>query len=509
MASTSLVYDIVANDNSSKTLDKFAANVSEKIGGAFTKLGSTIGGELGEVVSKVGEGIESLGEKSTSASEKVAVVGAGVTGVGAAMSMLGSGAQQAQAQLSAAFTGAGSSVSDYSEEIEGTVASMEKYGHSDEDTKNALAGMTEALGDPSKALENMGLVADYAAAKHTSLTDASNVLARTLSGGSTRAFTAFGIQIGKNKDGTADLDTATEQLAGKLSGQASAAVDSTAGKLGVLKTQVTDQAAELSAKYGPAVTAAGTALAGLGGVMQLVNSLKAASAARAAAATAAQLAETGATEAGTVAQTGFNVAMLASPVTWIIVGVVALVAAIVLLATHWSQVTKIGTDAWNGLKGAWSAAGSWFKGIGSDIAGVFTGLPSKLATAGKDVANVLTWPIRSAFNALADVYDDSIGKLHITVPSWVPGIGGKGFDMPQMPHIPSFATGVTNFGGGLAYVHADELVDLPTGANVYTKSQTRQMLDNPTRGGLTIGTLNTGASAADIFDELEWRARRR
>lgn len=50
--------------------------------------------------------------------------------------------------------------------------------------------------------------------------------------------------------------------------------------------------------------------------------------------------------------------------------------------------------------------------------------------------------------------------------------------------IPGFASGVTNFEGGLAYVHAGELLtNLPTGANVIPKAKTNQILSGIGGGG--------------------------
>jgi tape measure domain-containing protein len=53
----------------------------------------------------------------------------------------------------------------------------------------------------------------------------------------------------------------------------------------------------------------------------------------------------------------------------------------------------------------------------------------------------------------------------------------------KMFGIPGFKSGIENFGGGLAYVHADEmLTNLPAGTSVKTAAQTRALL-NPNAGG--------------------------
>jgi SLT domain-containing protein len=42
---------------------------------------------------------------------------------------------------------------------------------------------------------------------------------------------------------------------------------------------------------------------------------------------------------------------------------------------------------------------------------------------------------KTIFNGIAAVWNNTIGKFSFTVPSWVPGIGGKGFAMPDIPML--------------------------------------------------------------------------
>ena len=36
---------------------------------------------------------------------------------------------------------------------------------------------------------------------------------------------------------------------------------------------------------------------------------------------------------------------------------------------------------------------------------------------------------------IADLWNGTVGHLSFQAPDWVPGIGGKGFSMPQLPHL--------------------------------------------------------------------------
>lgn len=72
----------------------------------------------------------------------------------------------------------------------------------------------------------------------------------------------------------------------------------------------------------------------------------------------------GALAVAAAAQWIMNSALLASPITWIIVGIAAVIAAVVLLATHWDEVTAWISETWGAftdwLKTSFDSIGQWF-----------------------------------------------------------------------------------------------------------------------------------------------------
>jgi hypothetical protein len=42
---------------------------------------------------------------------------------------------------------------------------------------------------------------------------------------------------------------------------------------------------------------------------------------------------------------------------------------------------------------------------------------------------------KGIFNSIASLWNNTFGKLSFKVPGWVPGIGGKGFDVPNIPML--------------------------------------------------------------------------
>lgn len=66
-----------------------------------------------------------------------------------------------------------------------------------------------------------------------------------------------------------------------------------------------------------------------------------------------------------------NAVMWASPITWIIAGISALIGVIALCVINWDSIKEAGAKAWEGIKNAWANAGEWFKGVWEGIKGAF------------------------------------------------------------------------------------------------------------------------------------------
>lgn len=86
----------------------------------------------------------------------------------------------------------------------------------------------------------------------------------------------------------------------------------------------------------------------------------------------------GVTIASTLAQIGLNTAMLANPITWIVVGIIALIAAIVLLVKNWDVISEAAMTLWTNITGwfgdIFGAIGGWFSGLWEAISGFFSGI---------------------------------------------------------------------------------------------------------------------------------------
>jgi hypothetical protein len=135
----------------------------------------------------------------------------------------------------------------------------------------------------------------------------------------------------------------------------------------------------------------------------------------------------GVTSLVTAAQWGWNAAQLASPTTWIVVGIVALIGVIALLVYKWDWVKEKGAAAWRWIREAAEKAWNWMRKI-----------PGWVGDAFGSIGNAISRPFKAAFNSVADAWNNTVGSLSWTVPGWVPGIGGNSV---SVPHIPRFHTG--------------------------------------------------------------------
>lgn len=117
-----------------------------------------------------------------------------------------------------------------------------------------------------------------------------------------------------------------------------------------------------------------------------------------------------------------NSAFLASPITWIVVGIVALIAVIVLIATktHWFQ--NIWRVAWGGIRAA-----------ASDAWGFIRKIPGWIVSAFTKIGNAISAPFRAGFNAIARAWNNTVGRLSWSVPGWVPFLGGNSISVPNLP----------------------------------------------------------------------------
>lgn len=95
----------------------------------------------------------------------------------------------------------------------------------------------------------------------------------------------------------------------------------------------------------------------------------------------------------TAVQNAWNASMLANPITWVVAGIAALIAIIILCVKHWEDIKEVGAAAWEHIKNAWNAAGDFFSGLWSGI---------------KNLASTCWDGIKSVWNSVSNWFSDHI-----------------------------------------------------------------------------------------------------
>lgn len=185
----------------------------------------------------------------------------------------------------------------------------------------------------------------------------------------------------------------------------------------------------------------------------------------------------------TAAQWAWNAAQAASPLTWLLLAIGAVVAIIVVIAVKTKWFKQLWGWAWGGIKQAAANVGNWFKdvlwgrvikpswdgilGAGMKVWNWMHSLPGKLKSAFVRVTDFLSAPFRAAFNLVASAWNNTIGRLSWSVPGWVPFIGGNTISAPRLPH---FHSGVDSVPGPPG---SEMLAVLQAGERVIPASQNR------------------------------------
>ena len=113
--------------------------------------------------------------------------------------------------------------------------------------------------------------------------------------------------------------------------------------------------------------------------------------------------------------------------------------------------------------------------IAEKVIGVFVGIGEAIKTA-----------FKAAFNFVAKAWNNTVGKLSFKIPSWVPGLGGKGFDVPDIPELAE---------GGI--------VTGPTLAMIGEKGPEAVIpLDRMMGGSITVNVAGSVTSERDLIETI-------
>ena len=289
----------------------------------------------------------------------------------------------------------------------------------DDELRPAMARLSRSTGDVTKAQDLLALAVDISKGSGKSLETVTAALAKGYDG-NTNALGKLGLGLDQGLIKSKDFGAITEQLTKNFGGFGKAAGDTTEGQLARFTTGI----AELKEGIGAALIPV------LDAVLPLVNKF-----AKWAQDNPEFFIIMGTALAGiATAIVAINIAMSINPITAIAIGI-GLVAAAAVIAYKKFELFRDIVDV-------------LFGAIKFYINNVTIPLFKGLLSAATFV-----------FEAIAAVWNNTVGKLAFTIPSWVPLLGGKSFAMPKI--------GGGGSGGGL------------TSARAFEESQKEIMSANP------------------------------
>ena len=106
----------------------------------------------------------------------------------------------------------------------------------------------------------------------------------------------------------------------------------------------------------------------------------------------------------------FTIALLANPITWIVLGIAALVAALVGLVVYWDEVTAAVLSSWEWIKNTWGTAPGWFKGIVALLMLPFWPLIATIRLIATNWDQIKTY-VSSSFASFGDWIGTQVAKI--------------------------------------------------------------------------------------------------
>jgi hypothetical protein len=348
---------------------------------------------------------------------------AAVAGLGAALFDAGKGAIEdaaAQDVLAAAIKRNTTATDMQIQANEDWISTQGKLlGVTDDELRPAIAKLATQTGDLKKAQEGASLAMDIAAATGKPLSAVTDALAKAY-GGNTKALAKLDPKLkGLITDGL-DAEGAMSVLADTFGGAATTKANTAEGQFQRLSVSLAETKETIGAallpiieKVLPYLTKLGDWAANNTGAFLTIAGVIGGIAAAVLIVNGAIAAWTAITTAATAVQAAFNAVLALNPITLIVLGIGLLIAALVAAYFKFEGFRKV--------------VDSVFKFIGNAVSGSIDLIKSYFT-------GVLGF-YKAMFNGIASLWNNTFGKLSFRIPSFVPGIGGKGFDVPNIPML--------------------------------------------------------------------------
>lgn len=307
------------------------------------------------------------------------------------------------------------------------IASIEKwisymgkaYGVADDDLRPALADLTRSVGDATYAQELLQLSMNVAAGTGKDLGTVAAAIGKAANGSTKGLKSLDASLIPLIKDG-ASTDELFKILGTTFEGATAQAANTAAGKMQRLTLALSETKESIGAALLPALEAITPPLLAFGNWAQenpdkflLIAGIIGTLAGAIVAANVAMKVWNITTALTTALNTGLATSFTALQVASGLIVFTAIIAGLIIAYKKFEWFR-------DGVKAVFNFLG--------DAIGVWV-------DAVKFQFNILATVFKTVFNSIATLWNNTFGKLSFKVPGWVPGIGGKGFDVPNIPML--------------------------------------------------------------------------
>ena len=370
------------------------------------------------------ESLEGAAEKTKFAFKKAFLPAAAAVGaLGAALFDAGKGAVEdaaAQDLLSKALKNNTAATDAQIAANEDWISTQGKLlGVTDSDLRPAIAKLATQTGSLQKAQEGAALAMDIAAATGKPLSAVTDAMAKAY-GGNTKALAKLDPKLKDLIKGGLDAEGAMSVLADTFGGAASTKANTAEGQFQRLKVSLDETKESIGAALLPIIEKVLPFLTKMGdwaskntGAFLIVAGVIGGIAAAIVLVNGAMTAWAAATAAFTAVQAAFNAVMALNPIVLIVVGIGLLVAALVIAYKKFDGFRAVVDSVFRFITSAVSGSIDLIKGYFSTVLGFY----------------------KTIFNGIASLWNNTVGKLSFKVPGWVPGLGGKGFEVPNIPML--------------------------------------------------------------------------
>lgn len=290
---------------------------------------------------------------------------------------------------------------------------------SDDELRPALQKLATGTGDLSYSQKLLTTALNVSAATGKPVAEVAEALSRGYAG-NTKALKSLSPELAAMIKDHASFDEITTRLDQNYKGMAETVANSAGGSFKKLSIALEETKESIGAALLPIVQVMADKFAAIGQLAQensklfviLGVAIGGIAAAVIAVNTAIKIYEAY-TKLAAAATFLWNAALAANPIVLVGIALAALVAGLVIAYNKFDGFRNLVNTLFDGLRDGFGAVVTAVTGYVKTLVNMYKGL----------------------FNGIADTWNNTIGKLNFKIPSWVPGIGGAGFDVPDIPKL--------------------------------------------------------------------------